>query len=309
MFTFKNGKLVANNKQRPVRDPPAIKESDIPDFKNEVKNKLESIIILTTRREINEGSLDKLLDNISKVTSKTDIDLNIFTNNSNHNPISLDKVNEIFNCVNIVNINIDPDSDIYLKEAGPDVKLPPHGAVSGPNILFLKAMNECKKYNTVLVLETDCILFPEWLEKSKNYVNTEYFLMSGSTYDGYGKIPHHDISMYMHLNGVAFYKTGSLVFQFIMLVLDKYIVYLVLSGDRVCAYDICITFMIFSYMSKSPDPELIKFWRFAFRYIFKTSLIVNMSPKSDKRISEDEILSMHKNCVILHKKPTSSAPK
>jgi hypothetical protein len=298
MFTFKNGRFRAT----PEFSRPAVPDSVLPDFTTEVKNKLESVVILTTSHEINNGLLTRLLDNISNTTSSTDIDLNIFTNNSNHNPVSLDKVNQIFKSVNLINVDIPPSDDVYIQKTESQQNTPPYGAVSGPNILFLKAMDICKKYNTVLVLETDCKVFPEWLEKSKIYVDNEYFLVSGSTYDGLATIPNYDISMHIHLNGVAFYKTGSPIFQLIMSVLDKYILYLVSAGDKVCAYDICITYMIFSYMVKSETANQLKFWRFAFRYIFKTSLIVNTSPVSDKVINESDILSTHKNCLILHKK-------
>jgi hypothetical protein len=281
---------------------PAVNNEDLPELKNEVINNLEAIIILTTNNEINNGLLTRLLDNISNVTSSTNIDLNIFTNNSNHIPVSFEKVNNLFKNVNLININISPEYDIYLKKVEYGDKIPPYGATSGPNILFLKAMDYCKKYNTVLVLETDCKVFPEWFEKSTNYVNSEYFLISGSTYDGLATIPNHDISMHMHVNGVAFYKTGSSAFHYVMTMLDKYIIYLVSNGDKACAYDFCITYMIFSYLAGCDNAKELKFWRFAFRYIFKTSLIVNVSPVSDKVINESELLDIHKNCVVLHKK-------
>jgi hypothetical protein len=126
--------------------------------------------------------------------------------------------------------------------------------------------------------------------------------MAGSTYDGNHLVPDEDMSMYLHLNGVAFYKTGSLAFQYILAILDKYILYRVSHGDKKCAYDICFTYMILDYLVNSYSPESLKFWRYVFRYTFKTSLIVNASPFKDSDISESEILDMHKNCVILHKK-------
>jgi hypothetical protein len=298
MFSLQNGRFIF----KPSLSRPFVNDSDLPDLKNQVKNNLEAIVILTTNHEINKGLLSRLLDNICETTSSTDIDLIIFTNNSNHNPVSFDKVKQIFKSVNLINVNISQTDDIYSKKVGYKSIIPPYGAVSGPNILFLKAMDYCKKYNTVLALETDCKVFPEWLKRCTTYVSNEYFLMSGSTYDGGQNIPDEDMSMYLHLNGVAFYKTGSPAFQYLVLMLDKYLIYRVSNGDKMCAYDICFTYMILDYLVNSHSPESLKFWRYVFRYTFKTSLIVNASPQADTYISETYILDTHKNCVILHKK-------
>jgi len=298
MFSFKNGRFV----YVPTNSRPSITDSELPDIKNEVTNQLESIVILTTNHEINKGLLERLLNKISDTASSTDIDLNIFTNNSNHQQVSLDKVKQIFRSVNLINLNIPQRDDVYISRTDSQKELPPYGAISGPNLLFMNAMNECKNYNTVLVLETDCKVFPGWLEKCKDYVKTEYFLMSGSTYDGNQVIPDEDMSMYLHLNGVAFYKTGSPVFQFIMSMLNKFILYRVSYGDKFCAYDIGFTYMILDYLFKANTLESLTFWRYVFRYMIKTSLIVNVSPQADRVINNTDLLLIHKNCVILHKK-------
>jgi hypothetical protein len=306
MFSLANGKLV-KKENTTIR---MIPDSGLPSFKDEPKNKLESVAILTTSREINEGLLSRLLTNISKTTQPTDIELNIFTNNSKHTPVSLENVKSIFRSVNIVNIDIRPEDDVYYKHDWDiHTKLPPYGRVSGPNILFLKSMEVCKKYNTTLVLETDCKLFPGWLEKGMNYASMEYFLISGSTYDGDFIATNQDMTDYtlrFHINGVAFYKTGSPVFQCMMSLLDPYIQYSVAQLDSSRGYDYHIFYMVMLFTLISPTPESQKFWKNVVRYIFKTSLIVNFAGDRDSHLDETEILSVHKQCVILHKKYSDS---
>jgi hypothetical protein len=305
MFSFKDGKL-AVKKHTQV---PMIPNSHLPSFKNEIKNKLESIAILTTSGEINKGSLERLLKNIGETTPPNDLDLNIFTNNSDHKPILFNTVEGIFKSVNLVNIDIQPDDDIYTEletyKANVRKPIPLYGLVSGPNILFIKSMEICKKYNTTLLLETDCKLLPEWFEKSTNYVSTEYFLVSGSTYDGEFIATLYDRSDYcsrFHLNGVAFYKTGSPVFQCMMSLLDRYTRYMVERFDPNRGYDYIMTYMVIFYTINSPSLESQMFWKNVMRYMFKTSLIVNVSPIRDKHLLDEDILGIHKQCVILHKK-------
>jgi hypothetical protein len=313
MFSLKGGKLVKNNnKQHPIvpnSELLIILDSELPSFKDEIKNKLESIAILTTSREINEGLLERLLKNISDTTPINDLVLNIFTNNSNHEPVSFEAVENIFKSVNLVNINIHPDDDIYIdknfyKSKLPD-PIPVYGLTSGPNILFIKAMEVCKKYNTTLLLETDCKLLPNWFEKSMHYVSMEYFLVSGSTYDGELIVKNQNMPDYIvriHLNGVAFYKSGSPVFQCMMSLLDKYTRHMAINVDNTRGYDYIMTHMVLFYTINSKSLESQMFWKNFLRYMFKTSLIVNVSPLRDTHIREDNILDVHKQCVILHKK-------
>jgi hypothetical protein len=301
MFSLIGGKFIKQDRVKLTIRP----NSDLPKFNDEPMNKLESIAILVSSREINKGLLARLLKNISETTPPNDLDLNIFTNNSNHDPISLDAVKSIFKCVNLVNIDINPEVDIYIKNANIITKTPIYGLVSGPNILFMKAMDACKKYNTTLLLETDCKVFPNWFEKSMNYVSMEYFLVSGSTYDGGFIATNQDMIDYtlrFHLNGVAFYKTGSPVFRCVIDLLDRYIQYMVSNEDRARGYDYFMLHMIIFYTINSPCSDSQNFWKNVMRYMFKTSLIVNVSPVRDSHIPEEDILDVHKQCVILHKK-------
>jgi hypothetical protein len=312
MFTFERGKFIKGKFINTDESPPNV-SSDITDtkfihgvstcqFKDDVFNSLECIAILVTSHEINKGFLSNFLNNIKNTTPKNNTILNIFTNNSNHDPILLDDVKDIFKSIDITDLDISPDADMYIKFPYTLPKIPQFGYSSGPNILFMKAMSFCNKYNTTLVLETDCKLYIGWFEKCKAYVSSEYFMISGSTYDGSNLIPTTDRAMFCHLNGVAFYKTGSPILQFVFSELSRFIIHRVLEqGKPHSSYDICLIDLILTGCDEGSETSR-KFWRNIMRYIFKTSLIINASPDHDKNTKEQLMLDSHINCVILHKK-------
>lgn len=323
MFEFHNGRFIKGRSadvepQHPVPPPPNDTNVtiDLPyisdekfihgvasaNFKDEVLNSLECIAILVTDHEINKGLLSNLLTNIKNTTPNNNTDLNIFTNTSNHHPILLDDVKDIFKSIHITNLNIVPDLDVYIKPPNKLPEIPEFGYSSGPNVLFMKAMDICNKYNTTLLLETDCKLFSGWFEKSMRYVSSEYFMISGSTYDGNNLIPITDMAMFFHLNGVAFYKTGSPILQFVFSELSRFIMHQVWKNKKhYSSYDICLIDLVLSGCHEGTETSR-KFWRNIMRYIFKTSLIVNASPEHDKDTNEEIILHSHINCAILHKK-------
>jgi hypothetical protein len=312
MFTFERGKFI-KGKFINTDESPSNVSSDITvtkfihgvptaQFKDEVFNSLECIAILVTSHEINRGLLSNLLINIKNTTPRNDIVLNIFTNNSNHQPIILDDVSHIFKSVVITNLNIDPDADMYIKPPNTLPTIPEFGYASGPNVLFMKAMQFCNKYNTTLVLETDCKLYLGWFEKCKAYVSCEYFMISGSTYDGDNLILTSDRPMFFHLNGVAFYKSGSPILQFVLSELSRFIKHRVWEENSpYSSYDFCLIVLILTGCDEGSETSRT-FWKNIMRYMFKTSLIVNASCDHDKNTREQVMLDSHINCAILHKK-------
>jgi hypothetical protein len=240
------------------------------------------------------------LHNILKtVKTPTNIILNIFTNTLDVD-INGDIVKHLFKEVNVINTAIKKEDDVYIM--GCDNPNPPtYGWANGPNLLFMTAMEHLKKYNTTLVLETDCTLYENWLNKCIDYASIEYFLVSGSTYDGNAIYDPSDNLIISHINGVAFYKTGSPIFQHVIESLEKYIRHSVLKKFFFCSYDYSLYQMTLLYIRSEKD-NVSKFWKYVLRYILKTSLIINMSPPKDKNITESQALSVHKNCAILHKK-------
>lgn len=211
------------------------------------------------------------------------------------------KLKNVFKNVFIHNVNIYPDDDVYTLTTQGEC-IPKYGLVSGPNILFLGAMNFCKRFNTVLVIETDCILRSNWLPACQAYVShCGTFLISGSTYDGIGdvRLNTNNISSFFHINGVAFYNTGSTVFQKVIEELDKYLIYYAKKVSPINAYDIVLSHMILTNLSSHKN---FKFWRYVYRNITKNTLIINCSLKLDKKTPSNNIYRLFPSCVILHKK-------
>lgn len=272
-----------------------------------IENKLEAVIILLTTREIVHIRFDSFIKNVTDTLEEhKDIRLIFFVNNEDYKnsiniSIFLSKLKPFFKSVDIVNVNIHINDDIY--SLNPLDKLPKYGLVSGPNLLFLYAMNYCKRFNTVLLIETDCIFKKGWLEKCNNYVNhCGYFLISGSTYDGCMDVVYDSKSPenMLHINGVGFYNTGNKVFQDVIKELDSYLIYYAKNVYPVNAYDFVLTSMIFK---KLESKENFKYWRYVYRNITKNSLIINCSLSADRTgTSKEKIYSIFPSCVILHKK-------
>jgi hypothetical protein len=110
--------------------------------------------------------------------------------------------------------------------------------------------------------------------------------------------------MIMHLNGVAFYKTCSPIFQFLVTCLKNYIIHTNKNTCPFMAYDLTMMEMMIKYLTTNVEFEVHMFWKRVFRYMLKNTLIINVSATYDSVVTEFELRSLHKNCVILHKKST-----
>jgi len=270
------------------------------------KNTLEAIVLLTTSREINSKVFSKFITNLVNVMPNRvyDIDFVISVNNLEFESIQKDIIHlqTFFNTVKLINTNIDPKNDVYSLDALSMIPVPKYGLTAGPNILYYETMKKMKTYNTVLVLETDCILYDDWLDTLINYVKySGDFLISGSTYDGVYRLPSTDNPAFFHINGVALYKTGSPVFQFILDELMRFIVKEVKSGNVISAYDYMFSKMIFSYLADTKTTDF-DFWKTVYRYVIKNTFIINASMPCDKNQDESFFLNKFPRCVILHKK-------
>jgi hypothetical protein len=269
-------------------------------------NKLEAIVLLTTDREILSKRYFNFIKNMIAVRppnkSYDDIDFIIGVNNMNHDPLTQHVLylKTLFRRVFIINNNISKEDDIYFKK-DINTKIAKFGFISGPNILFWDTLQQINKYNTVLVLETDCILYAGWLDAIINYVKyTGNFLISGSTYDGNSKISSND-RLFHHLNGVALYKIGSPALQFVIEELKEYILYQIKIGFTQTSYDFMLTDMIL-YKLKNQSSNSFDFWKLVYRNMIKNTLIVNASLPTDTSDSEESYLQKFPSCVILHKK-------
>lgn len=271
-------------------------------------NKLEAVFICITVKEIESPSFDSFIENmVSTIEEKLELNC-VLVLNKFYTTVK-DKLkkfvsiaSEKFNFVEIINLNIHPVDDIYIQSSERDnIKtLPKYGFTSGPNIMFLKSMQYASKYNTILLLESDCTLSQNWAVACINYVKyAGSFLVSGASYDGSMQIPIHDKSMFFHINGVAFYKTGDPLFTNLLGHLDSYILKLVPDYGSV-SYDLAVTEMIFDMLSS--DKLNYNFWKYLYRNITKNTLIINASTSIDKDTPLSTFYDKFPSCVILHKK-------
>jgi len=271
-------------------------------------NNLEAVFICITLKEIESPKFDTFIENLTNtIEEKLPLDC-VLVLNKFYKAVKdkLEKFVKIasqkFNFVEIINLNIHPIDDIYIQGDDKDkIKtIPKYGFTSGPNIMFLKSMQYASKYNTVLLLESDCTLSQNWGLACINYVKySGTFLVSGASYDGSMQIPFHDKSMFFHINGVAFYKTGDPLFTNLLGHLDSYILKIV--PDCGCgSYDLAITQMIFDMLSS--DKLNYEFWKYMYRNITRNTLIINASTLVDKDTDISTFYDKFPSCVILHKK-------
>ena len=273
------------------------------------KNKLECVSLLTTDLEIENKKLDQIIYSIienTKIEDAIGIDLNIIVNKQvcidkkiNH---QINYLKKIFNNVLIINLNLDEKEDIYIKTSAEKEsieKIPDHGFKSGPNLVFFRTIKICSKYNTTLLLETDCFLFENWLKRIKNYVeNANGFWISGSLYDGdiYGKS---NSILMTHINGgTGLYATGCPSFQQFIAQSEYYLIEKIKQGINTLAYDCAIKMFIDENIDKRNED--LPMWKFISRNYLPNKLIGNYSiEKKPKSIEE---IQRKFNFAILHKK-------
>jgi hypothetical protein len=212
-----------------------------------------------------------------------------------------DKKNDIINVfeyVEIIYAHITYEDDIY-SNVNTKGYIPELGLTSGPNILFFTALGYCTKYNTILLLETDCFLKPEVFEVLSNYVDyAGDFYISGAVYCG-THVMRMDHKYFFHLNGVAMYNTGNPLFQNFIEDVYTFMKDSIKNGDHFLPYDVGIMLYVLNLCNDNGS-------NFKGREIFSrlqhTRLIVNYSPHQDKDISLAEVNGKFPLHVILHKK-------
>jgi hypothetical protein len=261
---------------------------------------LEAVLLLTTSHEVNNGKFFKFCNQFLTM-KKNNLRFHIFINNSNYDEEAvLDYISKllIFRSVSIHNLNIPPELDIYIKDDVYDGEIPPLGLTSGPNRMFLDAITYCfDKFNTVLLLETDCILKQNCFEVSKAYIETiSDFLISGSRYVGSSTADSFYSSFNLHLNGVAFYNTGCYEFRQLIKQLESFILKKVRDESvRALSYDYAFTLCVLE------ENEFKDARRFLSKFI-NTTFILNCSLVSDSDITEEEINTLYPKHIIFHTK-------
>ncbi len=265
-------------------------------------NKLEAILLLTTSREIDNGQFAKFLVQFENM-SKTNLSLIININNYTHTTDIEDLINQytrIFKYVEVNYLNIPKEHDLYIIGGQIDKKvLPELGTCSGPNILFLESIRYCSKFDTTLLLETDCIIKKECIDKAERFINNcGDFLICGARYDGsYFKNFIDRPALLNHINGVAFYKTCSPEFQTLINKVELFIIDQVRTKTQFFPYDVAIS----TYFYDS-DRLLDHNNKIMFRKINTTTLIINLSPRTDSHLTTEYVDGHYPNHIILHKK-------
>jgi hypothetical protein len=190
-----------------------------------VSPKWEAVVLLTTQHELDSGQLQTFVDSIpcKKYPIPIVVSFNHLTSKEPLQSIET-KLNEHFLHVEIVSHSIEGLDDVYIRDRSILKQVPRLGYFSGPNLLFLRTVEYCKQFNTILLLETDCKLKEEWYESCNQFVKSVgSFLIAGSSYKGSEVTPFSFHANFFHKNGVAFYQTGSDMFQTLINHLDRWI--------------------------------------------------------------------------------------
>lgn len=248
--------------------------------------KLEAIILNITSNEIDTNIFKTFLTQFSDM-KYTDIDCVIYINNRNHTMPLTDIVTPlatVFAKVEVFYLNIDPKDDVYIKYNQEHIGnyLPKYGYISGPNIMFLHAMRKSRKYNTVLLLECDCLLKQSFITDLEMFTRfSGGFLIAGTCYDGFQPFDPLSVDSY-HVNGVALYHTGSPVFQTLIDDLDEYIKVQCKTSPRV-PFDTALYRMVSSNVVLNPRK-----WKLILRNIIRTTFIMNLSVDKDAEVEYDK---------------------
>lgn len=270
-------------------------------------NILQGIYLLTTHKEITNNRYQKFIQHLVAKTQRTDIsktiDLNIVLNHT-HKTLSIGNTNHIFKSVNIIDLKLDPQEDVYLSTMPNHGQLPKYGLKSGPNITFFKTLQDASsKYNTILLLETDCILSDSWLINIYNYIRyTNGFLISGAIYDG-NVFMKAGSPMLTHINGgTAIYASYHPALQHFVSILEKFLLYQVNNNLPGLAYDYAAKLLIDHQINHMQDTSTYNnFWKFINRNYLCNKLIGNCCTGMDANIDIDDINRRYKFSV-LHKK-------
>jgi hypothetical protein len=271
------------------------------------QNKLECVCINLSCKEQKEYEefLERIKENTNINFSKN-IDFLIVTNNKKIIP-KIDDLKKLFKNVNVISLDLPVEQDLYIRDVDEEKeyiknnKLPEYGFKSGPNIMFLKTMDLLKKYNTSLLLETDCYFGKDWLERLIQYsLHSNGFWISGSIYSGVVLTKSNSINL-NHINGVALYSTGNQLFQIFINYFDSFLRECVKLTPEL-PYDFAIKMMIDFGLNYGKNYNL---WMFIKRNYLVNNHIFNFSTKEDKFLEEKEIHAVY-NYAILHKKNNNS---
>ena len=269
------------------------------------KNNLECVCLLTTSKEIENKQCQKFLKHLVEKTKTTKISkkihFKIIVNRSSK--IDISSLKSIFADVEIINLNLSKQDDLYTSHLSPQETLPKYGFKSGPNNMFFETINKCSEYDTVLLLETDCLLGNNWLNNL--YLYAKYangFLISGALYDGL-VFTKAGSAMRNHINGgTALYATSNNTLQKLVNLLSVFLQKQIAYNMPGLAYDYGLKLLIDHNINNTfnnMNERLI--WQFINRNYLPCKHIINCSTDSDTKINENVLMSKY-NYAVLHKK-------
>ena len=259
-----------------------------------------------TLSEYHSGNLTKSLKKFlnSKPSKKFSFDVFLFFNkNSSEKFIDIKNFesSEFINSVNIHFLNFKIHEDLYISNVKSkqdlNFSIPTYGLSSGPNLSFFNSLyhllSNKKRYDYFLLLESDVsFISPYWLDYTIDFCSKNEFIIAGSKYKGFNEF-HHTSEYKDHINGVALYKNSFHLYS-LLKNCEEYILHQVSKNISFINFDIAINEWVNSdigkkIMKKHPN-------------IINVDFITNASDPSDRNKSIDEILNLHPNTLILHKK-------
>lgn len=271
------------------------------------KNHLECVCLLTTTKELHNDKYKNFIRHLIAQTQNNkiskQIDFKIILNQKNQDRLFLASLQKVFADIEVVHLHLPPHDDLYVSELKNNQKLPAYGLKSGPNIMFFKTLEKTKKYNTTLLLETDCILGNNWLDNIYNYVNyANGFLVSGAIYDGL-VFTKTGSAMMNHINGgTALYATNHPVLPKLLQVVSFFLQKQIAYNMPGLAYDYAMKLLIDRGLDRSYENKKDReIWQFINRNYLPSKLIINCSTDLDAGLDMDYLIKKY-NYSILHKK-------
>lgn len=269
------------------------------------KNNLECICLLTTSKEIKNKKCEKFLKHLvektkfGSITKK--IEFKIIVNKSSK--LDITDLKHIFSSIEVINLNLSTEDDLYISSLTPGQILPKYGLKSGPNSMFFNTINRCQIYNTTLLLETDCLLSENWINNLYHYSKyANGFLISGALYDGL-VFTKAGSAMMNHINGgTALYATSNNILQKVMDLLSIFLQKQIQNNMPGLAYDYALKLLIDHNINNTynnPNARII--WQFINRHYLPSKHIINCSTDSDASIDHNILMNRY-NYSILHKK-------
>tara|TARA_B100002019_G_C21274933_1_gene604920 strand:- start:17667 stop:19439 length:1773 start_codon:yes stop_codon:yes gene_type:complete len=263
-------------------------------------NKLESICLLLTGKELQNNNFDtfmhRLEENLSdNIEHAKLLDFNISTQYAIPDRY-LTILENAFRNVNIIHLDIPTQYDKYMLEE----PCPTYGKLAGPNWCFFETIKQLSNYNTTLMLESDVFFSEDWLNNIYNYCRyAGSFWVSGSkNYSDNNVFQNHIYKN--HLNGgVCLYATGNqqmqLWLEFCKSIFPLYIHHILPAMP----YDYLLYLVIQDFLDF--DLKNVKIWNFISKHYVCNNLIYNLSSEKDSSTTVEEFKRYY-DFSILHKK-------